>query len=354
MCEAKSRSATAAPSSEAAPSETATGRAGKPATVPAATPNNTPAAAAPLADAWTPSEIDDARRICRDALKSVDAIIEELPPIKNGSCGAPGPVRLVRIGKSQPVKFDPPPTISCQMLVPLNRWLNDRLQPLAAKHLGTQITTVKIMSSYNCRTRYGRAGERMSEHAFANALDIGSFRMADRQDVSVLEHWGPTQRDIARIAAQQLAARKLSATAAALLAAPVQALASKGARPRSPAPLPAGARVQPPVAEVGALPPLPVRRPLRHGAGWRAGLGGIGDRPTDAGAARSQAPNFEPAQKLGGAKPAAPSNQAIFLRGAHETGCEIFGTVLGPEANEAHRNHFHVDMHPRRKRNYCQ
>ena len=38
-----------------------------------------------------------------------------------------------------------------------------------------------------------------------------------------------------------------------------------------------------------------------------------------------------------------------FLRAAHESACKLFGTVLGPEANNAHRNHFHVDMAERIK-----
>ncbi|NQX79570.1 MAG: extensin family protein [Hyphomicrobiaceae bacterium] len=50
-----------------------------------------------------------------------------------------------------------------------------------------------------------------------------------------------------------------------------------------------------------------------------------------------------------------PTNEsrAAFLRGAHRAACKIFGTVLGPEANDAHRDHFHVDLAPRRYENYC-
>lgn len=33
-----------------------------------------------------------------------------------------------------------------------------------------------------------------------------------------------------------------------------------------------------------------------------------------------------------------------FLRDVHEGACDLFGTVLGPEYNAAHRDHFHVDM----------
>jgi hypothetical protein len=33
-----------------------------------------------------------------------------------------------------------------------------------------------------------------------------------------------------------------------------------------------------------------------------------------------------------------------FLRDVHRAGCRRFGTVLGPEANAFHHNHFHFDM----------
>lgn len=33
-----------------------------------------------------------------------------------------------------------------------------------------------------------------------------------------------------------------------------------------------------------------------------------------------------------------------FLRDLHEGACDLFGTVLGPDYNDAHRDHFHLDM----------
>ncbi|MFM2421826.1 MAG: hypothetical protein RL291_356, partial [Pseudomonadota bacterium] len=49
-----------------------------------------------------------------------------------------------------------------------------------------------------------------------------------------------------------------------------------------------------------------------------------------------------------GAPQSTPEGRARFLHGAHATACKIFGTVLGPEANNAHRNHFHLDMASRK------
>ncbi|MEL7049280.1 MAG: extensin family protein, partial [Pseudomonadota bacterium] len=47
------------------------------------------------------------------------------------------------------------------------------------------------------------------------------------------------------------------------------------------------------------------------------------------------------------------SGRARFLKEAHKRACRRFGTTLGPEANNAHRNHFHVDLAPRKRSNYC-
>lgn len=54
-----------------------------------------------------------------------------------------------------------------------------------------------------------------------------------------------------------------------------------------------------------------------------------------------------------------PENPSVlptskFLRAAHKSACGIFGTVLGPEANDAHRDHFHLDLAPRRRSSYCE
>jgi len=36
--------------------------------------------------------------------------------------------------------------------------------------------------------------------------------------------------------------------------------------------------------------------------------------------------------------------KATFLREVRRAACEVFGTVLGPDYNAAHRDHFHLDM----------
>ena len=55
--------------------------------------------------------------------------------------------------------------------------------------------------------------------------------------------------------------------------------------------------------------------------------------------------------RLGGPKPlpaagppVTPDGKTDFLRAVHRSACKAFNTVLGPEANNAHLNHFHLDM----------
>ena len=47
------------------------------------------------------------------------------------------------------------------------------------------------------------------------------------------------------------------------------------------------------------------------------------------------------------------SPKSEFVKKIHDDACGTFETVLGPEANEAHKNHFHLDMKERRSA-FCQ
>ena len=44
------------------------------------------------------------------------------------------------------------------------------------------------------------------------------------------------------------------------------------------------------------------------------------------------------------------ANKSLFLREAHDAACDYFGTVLGPDYNAPHANHFHLDN---RNFGYC-
>lgn len=273
-----------------------------------------------MPDVWKPEEIAAAQARCRTILGATDAQALPEPPIKQGPCGTPAPIRLKSLGKNPRVTFEPAALVNCELAGALSSWLGKEVQPLALKHLGARIAKVEVMSDYSCRTSFGRKGHRLSEHAFADALDIGGFVTETGREVRVLETWGETQRDIAaKVEAAKVAAGHKQPQSAA---AELKSSAPAGRKPASASMLP---------ARLAAL---------------RLGGPPIVDRCTIDGAAELTAASPpEP--------PPAPRPEALFLRAAHAAGCRIFGTTLGPEANEEHRNHFHLDMAERKYKKIC-
>jgi Extensin-like protein C-terminus len=46
--------------------------------------------------------------------------------------------------------------------------------------------------------------------------------------------------------------------------------------------------------------------------------------------------------------------ERAFLKSVRDDACGIFGTVLGPGADEVHKSHLHLDMRERRGGSFCQ
>ena len=86
-------------------------------------------------DAWPESVVAREKEQCMQALKSIKADLELLPPVKDGGCGAPDLVRLKRVGSKSPVVFDPPVVVNCKLAVALHSWNKSTLQPASRRHL---------------------------------------------------------------------------------------------------------------------------------------------------------------------------------------------------------------------------
>jgi hypothetical protein len=277
--------------------------------------------AEPAPDAWQPNEIAAAKSRCALLLKKVNAVVIPQAPLNERECGTPAPVRLVSLGKKTQVAFQPPALVNCEMVAALDTWITKRVQPLAKKHLGTRIIKVEVMSDYSCRKSFGRVSKRFSEHAFANALDIRGFVTANGQTTYLLDDWGLTRRDIAAEAAAAKAQRKSEAQVAIdQTAVKSDTIAKTGKLPGATYKL-AAARI------AGPEDPIMARKAER--------------------AAKIAALSMQ--EQAGRAS----TDKAKFLRAAHAAACRIFGTSLGPEANNAHRNHFHVDMAKRKYKKIC-
>lgn len=300
---------------------------------------------------WTAAEIAGAKARCAAILKRVHAIAIPQSPVRDGACGAPAPVQLIAIGSKPEVAISPPALVTCELVEGLHTWLETSLQPLARKEFGTEIIKIETMSDYSCRNAYGRAKNKLSEHGRANALDIRGFVTATAKTAYVLEGWGKPQREIlAEIAAAKAAEERASAIKAkALEAEQANQMAnqtpskSKATGATGTSPIVTGTNSGAPASGlakstiIDGTPKLTVTIP-----GGRSG---------------AEVPAFSIGpDKLGGPKEdgkKARGNVSAFLHQAHDAACQIFGTTLGPEANAAHRNHFHVDMAERKITKIC-
>jgi hypothetical protein len=321
-----------------------------------------PKAPDPIPLVWSDAEIAAAKARCDAILKDMAVVAIPEPAFRTGSCGAAAPMRLISIGRDPEVALSPPPVLTCEMIAGLEQWLRKDVQPLARKHLGESVIKIETMSDYSCRAAYGRKGNRLSEHGRANALDIRSFVTSKGQVTAILAEWGKTQRDVRR----ELAAAKAAAEKAEQirLQAEAAAAAAKAGQPAPAATQPAIAK--PHIAIQTATPPVNVEELAQRAVGALTGIvkGTISD---DQPGAADTGHALAPPSRLGGptAEPApavaAPAPQVVvgkrgrFLRDVHAAACRIFGTTLGPEANEAHRNHLHVDMAVRDKlKHFCE
>jgi hypothetical protein len=199
-----------------------------------------PIGPAPLPTQWSEQEITEAKAQCENLLSGAIYEFEPLKPVRNGVCGTPAPVELNAVSAGQTVAIRPAAKLNCRMASHFQRWMVEIVQPSAKTHLETEIAGVVNVASYHCRTRYNDPTQRMSQHAFFNALDLSAFITAKGAQITIEKSWE-------------------------------------------------------------------------------------GDTP-----------------------------ESRFLKEIHAGACKIFGTVLGPEANAAHRDHFHLDMTKRRHSSYCQ
>ena len=209
------------------------------------------------------------------------------------------------------------------MIAALHRWLERDVQPLARKHLGAPVVRIETMSSYSCRNAYGRTGSRLSEHGKANALDIGAFVTARGETAMVRRRLGSDRPPDRRPGSRRQGRGRESPSRRQ------SARQRSRPRPRPPQPIPPSCAL----ARRSAFPASPC---------WSRVCRRI----------ESPSLGLAPPSRLGGPKPPAaahPSGKMDFLRAAHRSACTLFNTVLGPEANNAHQNHFHVDMAERIK-----
>ena len=100
-------------------------------------------------------------------------------------CSAVGVVQLVDMGT--------PATglraMTCPLARQFSRWSRESVQSAADQWLESRVVRIETFGTYACRTRNSQPGARLSEHAFANAVDVSAFLLADGRRITVEQGW---------------------------------------------------------------------------------------------------------------------------------------------------------------------
>jgi hypothetical protein len=97
---------------------------------------------------------------------------------------APHPVTVSRL--SATVALQPPAVLTCAMAEASARFVRGHAAPLAERTFASKLATLEQASAFVCRPRHGT--RKLSEHAFANALDWSALVLADGTRIEVRAH----------------------------------------------------------------------------------------------------------------------------------------------------------------------
>lgn len=102
-----------------------------------------------------------------------------------GACGIENAVQVTEVAG---VALSSPATINCKTAEALKTWVEEGVRP-AVGETGGGVMSLRVVAHYACRNRNHRAGARLSEHSFGNAIDIAGIGLADGSEMTVLTDW---------------------------------------------------------------------------------------------------------------------------------------------------------------------
>lgn len=114
-----------------------------------------------------------------------------LPPIAEEGCGEHSPLALTGVlvnGRMVPLSGEA--LVNCEMAMTLPAWAA-AVDGFAFAQENSRLKSITVGTSYMCRARRtGAETADLSEHAFANALDVTGFVLEDGRSLGVESGWG--------------------------------------------------------------------------------------------------------------------------------------------------------------------
>jgi len=139
-------------------------------------PAATQPAGKPVRLASLPPNDDSTGPIGLDRLNALGISAKSLPPIHESACGMPDPVVVASLDNGN-IPLTGLAEVNHAVAETFAAWVRDKVEPAARARLGGELTGLRIVDAYSCRTRDHIKNARLSEHAYGNAIDVGAFRI---------------------------------------------------------------------------------------------------------------------------------------------------------------------------------
>lgn len=109
-------------------------------------------------------------------------------------CGTARPFEMAAAMNGR-VAMKPPALLRCPMIPQVERWVSQVVEPAARYHYGAMLVEISVAGSYSCRPMNHIDGARLSEHGYANAIDVSGFSLSNGQHITVKNDWNGSPQD---------------------------------------------------------------------------------------------------------------------------------------------------------------
>ncbi len=144
---------------------------------------------------------EDVYTLCTTELAAKGVNFEPLGNVTLEGCELAGAIKLNSVATALgEVRISGEPTMLCSFARQFTSWVRDVGAPLTFAYTAQKLMTIETGPGLVCRTRYNKPGEKVSEHAKGNAIDIASFRLDDKTRILVKQSPSDSQvsRDLVR------------------------------------------------------------------------------------------------------------------------------------------------------------
>jgi hypothetical protein len=119
-------------------------------------------------------------------LRQTNVVFTHVPDRKHarGRCGYERAVQVTKVGETE---LRGRTIVTWPLAVKLEEWMRTEVQPNAKKLFGQPIAAIRVSSSYQCRLVASKRV--LSQHSFANAIDISRLYLADGREIRIQTFW---------------------------------------------------------------------------------------------------------------------------------------------------------------------